>query len=75
MSGGGREYSFEARALRGAHSDTESARVCPSPSVKHGTYIATLVEPQSRFLVLVKLSEKGTESVVDTAELPLPRSA
>jgi IS30 family transposase len=30
-----------------------------------GTYIATLVERQSRFVVLVKLSEKSTESVVD----------
>ena len=30
-----------------------------------GTYIATLVERQSRFVVLVKLSEKGTEAVVD----------
>src|ERR1700728_4580813 len=30
-----------------------------------GTYIATLVERQSRFVVLVKLSEKNTESVVD----------
>jgi IS30 family transposase len=30
-----------------------------------GTYIATLVERQSRFVVLVKLSEKGTEAIVD----------
>jgi IS30 family transposase len=30
-----------------------------------GTYIATLVERRSRFVVLVKLSEKGTEAVVD----------
>jgi IS30 family transposase len=30
-----------------------------------GTYIATLVERQSRFVVLVKLSEKNTEAVVD----------
>jgi IS30 family transposase len=30
-----------------------------------GTYIATLVERQSRFVVLVKLSEKKTEAVVD----------
>jgi IS30 family transposase len=30
-----------------------------------GTYIATLVERQSRFVVLVKLSEKGTEAVVN----------
>jgi IS30 family transposase len=30
-----------------------------------GTYIATLVERQSRFVVLVKLPEKGTEAVVD----------
>jgi len=30
-----------------------------------GTYIATLVERHSRFVVLVKLSEKGTEAVVD----------
>lgn len=30
-----------------------------------GTYIATLVERQSRFVVLVKLSEKSTEAVVD----------
>ena len=30
-----------------------------------GTYIATLVERQSRFVVLVKLSEKGTDTVVD----------
>lgn len=30
-----------------------------------GTYIATLVERQSRFVVLVKLSQKGTEAVVD----------
>ena len=30
-----------------------------------GTYIATLVERQSRFVVLVKLSEKTTEAVVD----------
>jgi IS30 family transposase len=30
-----------------------------------GTYIATLVERQSRFVMLVKLSEKGTEAVVD----------
>src|ERR1700737_685743 len=30
-----------------------------------GTYIATLVERQSRFVVLVKLSEKGTEVVVN----------
>src|SRR5579871_2753533 len=29
-----------------------------------GTYIATLVERQSRFVVLVKLSEKSTEAVV-----------
>ncbi len=29
-----------------------------------GTYIATLVERKSRFVVLVKLSEKGTEAVV-----------
>ena len=30
-----------------------------------GTYIATLVERQSRFVMLVKLSEKGTEAVVE----------
>lgn len=30
-----------------------------------GTYIATLVERRSRFVVLVKLSEKRTEAVVD----------
>jgi IS30 family transposase len=30
-----------------------------------GTYIATLVERQSRFVVLVKLSEKGTGAVVN----------
>jgi transposase, IS30 family len=30
-----------------------------------GTYIATLVERRSRFVVLVKLSSKGTEAVVD----------
>ena len=30
-----------------------------------GTYIATLVERHSRFVLLVKLSEKGTEAVVD----------
>jgi len=30
-----------------------------------GTYIATLVERHSRFVVLVKLSDKGTEAVVD----------
>jgi IS30 family transposase len=30
-----------------------------------GTYIASLVERQSRFVVLVKLSEKSTEAVVD----------
>ena len=30
-----------------------------------GTYIATLVERHSRFVMLVKLSEKGTEAVVD----------
>lgn len=30
-----------------------------------GTYIATLVERKSRFVVLVKLREKGTEAVVD----------
>lgn len=30
-----------------------------------GTYIATLVERQSRFVVLVKLSEKRTDAVVD----------
>jgi IS30 family transposase len=30
-----------------------------------GTYIATLVERQSRFVVLVKLSEKSTDAVVD----------
>lgn len=30
-----------------------------------GTYIATLVERHSRFVILVKLSEKGTEAVVD----------
>src|ERR1700729_2247001 len=30
-----------------------------------GTFIATLVERQSRFVVLVKLSEKSTEAVVD----------
>ena len=30
-----------------------------------GTYIATLVERRSRFVVLVKLSEKGTVAVVD----------
>lgn len=30
-----------------------------------GTYIATLVERRSRFVVLVKLSGKGTEAVVD----------
>jgi IS30 family transposase len=30
-----------------------------------GTYIATLVERRSRFVVLVKLSEKNTEAVVD----------
>lgn len=30
-----------------------------------GTYIATLVERRSRFVVLVKLPEKGTEAVVD----------
>lgn len=30
-----------------------------------GTYIATLVERRSRFVVLVKLSEKRTETVVD----------
>ena len=30
-----------------------------------GTYIATLVERRSRFVVLVKLSEKGTQAVVD----------
>ena len=30
-----------------------------------GTYIATLVERQSRFVVLVKLTEKGSEAVVD----------
>jgi IS30 family transposase len=30
-----------------------------------GTYIATLVERQSRFVVLVKLPEKGTEAVVN----------
>jgi IS30 family transposase len=30
-----------------------------------GTYIATLVERQSRFVVLVKLQEKGTEAVVN----------
>jgi IS30 family transposase len=31
-----------------------------------GTYIATLVERQSRFVVLVKLREKSTEAVVDS---------
>lgn len=30
-----------------------------------GTYIATLVERRSRFVILVKLSEKKTEAVVD----------
>lgn len=30
-----------------------------------GTYIATLVERRSRFVILVKLSEKRTEAVVD----------
>jgi IS30 family transposase len=30
-----------------------------------GTYIATVLERQSRFVVLVKLSEKNTEAVVD----------
>lgn len=30
-----------------------------------GTYIATLVERRSRFVILVKLSDKGTEAVVD----------
>jgi transposase, IS30 family len=30
-----------------------------------GTYIATLVERRSRFVVLIKLSEKRTETVVD----------
>jgi IS30 family transposase len=30
-----------------------------------GTYIATLVERRSRFVVLVKLSEKRTDVVVD----------
>src|SRR6202162_6713675 len=30
-----------------------------------GTYIATLVERRSRFVVLVKLPEKRTEAVVD----------
>jgi IS30 family transposase len=30
-----------------------------------GTYIATLVERKSRFVVLVKLSEKKTEAVVN----------
>jgi IS30 family transposase len=30
-----------------------------------GTYIATLVERQSRFVVLVKLSQKSTEAVVN----------
>jgi IS30 family transposase len=46
-----------------------------------GTYIATLVEPQSRFVILVKLPEKRTEVVVDALskavrKLPtaLPRS-
>ena len=46
--------------MRSASSTNDNRWRC-----SRGTYIATLVERQSRFVVLVKLQEKGTEAVVN----------
>ncbi len=68
--GQGRGSIIDAVSIRERPADVED-RAVPGHwegdlvEGSRGTYIATLVERQSRFVVLVKLSEKNTEAVVD----------
>src|SRR6202044_1927852 len=67
--GAGRGQSIDAVSIRQRPADVED-RTIPGHwegdlvEGSRGTYIATLVERRSRFVILVKLSEKRTEAVV-----------